>query len=58
VSAVLVAAGIWPNIPIRPSATWIGVVLALALAAGVGFGLMPARRAALLPAAETLRAAK
>jgi len=34
---------------------WIGVVTALALAAGLVFGLLPARRAARLQAAEALR---
>ena len=54
--AVIAAAGaVFTDFPIRPNPTWIGVVLALALAAGVGFGLMPARRAARLQAAEALR---
>lgn len=52
---IFAAAGLWPDFPIRPSPVWITVVLALALAAGIGFGLMPARRAARLDAAEALR---
>jgi putative ABC transport system permease protein len=55
VSLILAAAGIWRNIPLRPGATWIAVVLALAMLAGVVFGLMPARRAAALSAADALR---
>jgi putative ABC transport system permease protein len=55
VAIVLAAAAAWPDFPLRPSAAWIGVVTALALAAGLAFGLMPARRAARLPAAEALR---
>ncbi len=52
---ILIAAGLWPFIPLRPSAGWIALVITLALAAGVSFGLMPARRAARLDAAEALR---
>jgi len=52
---ILVAATIWPFIPLRPSAGWIALVIALAVAAGVSFGLMPARRAAGLDAADALR---
>jgi len=52
---IYVAAGIWPFIPIKPSPGWIGLVIVLALAAGVSFGLLPARRAARLDAAEALR---
>lgn len=52
---IAVAAQMWPAFPIGPSVPWIGVVLALSLAAGVGFGLMPARRAAGLQAADALR---
>jgi putative ABC transport system permease protein len=58
VTIVLAAAGVFPNVPLRPSATWISVVLALALAAGAAFGLMPARRAARLAAADALRGAR
>jgi putative ABC transport system permease protein len=52
---VQVAAGMWPDLPLRPSLRWIAAVSALALTAGLAFGLMPARRAARLPAAEALR---
>jgi putative ABC transport system permease protein len=52
---IAIAAGIWPFIPLRPSPGWIVLVMALALAAGASFGLMPARRAASLNAADALR---
>jgi putative ABC transport system permease protein len=52
---VWIAAALFPDFPIAPSPLWIGVVLGLALVAGVAFGLLPARRAAGLPAAEALR---
>jgi putative ABC transport system permease protein len=55
VAAILVAGGVWPDVPLRPSPVWIGTVMALALAAGTFFGLMPARRAARLQAADALR---
>jgi putative ABC transport system permease protein len=55
VIVILIAARIWPFIPIRPSVGWIALVVTLALAAGVSFGLMPARRAARLGAADALR---
>jgi len=55
VALVLAAALLWPDLPLRPSPVWIGVVSALTLTAGLAFGLMPARRAARLPAAEALR---
>jgi putative ABC transport system permease protein len=55
VALILVAAGIWTFIPLRPSPGWIVLVITLALAAGVSFGLMPARRAARLDAADALR---
>ncbi len=55
-AVVLPAAALWPDLPLRPSGVWIGAVTALALVAGLIFGLMPARRAARLPAAEALRA--
>lgn len=50
-----VAAGLWPEFPIQPSATWIAAVLLLATLAGSIFGLLPARRAAALAAADSLR---
>ena len=55
VTIILIAAGAWPFIPIQPSGGWITLVIALALTAGLSFGLMPARRAARLDAAEALR---
>jgi putative ABC transport system permease protein len=55
VGMVLSAGAVWPDLPLRPSVTWIVVVAVLALASGLVFGLMPSRRAARLPAAESLR---
>jgi putative ABC transport system permease protein len=55
VAIILIAAGIWPFIPLHPSPGWIALVITLAVVAGVSFGLMPARRAARLDAAEALR---
>jgi putative ABC transport system permease protein len=55
VALILIAAGLWPFIPLRPSAGWIALVITLAVVAGVSFGLMPARRAARLDAADALR---
>ncbi len=55
VAVILIAARIWPFIPLHPSPGWIALVMALALGAGVSFGLMPARRAARLDAADALR---
>jgi putative ABC transport system permease protein len=55
VTIVWVAAALWPDMPLRPSLPWIAAVTMLALAAGLLFGLLPARRAAHLPAAEALR---
>ena len=53
--AIAVAAGVWTFLPLRPSPGWMALVLALAVAAGVSFGVMPARRAASLNAADALR---
>ena len=52
---ILVAAGVFPNFPIRPNPVWIGVVILLSLLAGTGFGILPARRAARLQAADAIR---
>jgi putative ABC transport system permease protein len=52
---IYIAAAIWPFIPLQPSPGWIVLVIMLALIAGVSFGLMPARRAARLDAADALR---
>lgn len=54
-AAVVIAARAFPQVPLRPSALWIGIVLALGLGAGTLFGWMPARRAAALPPVEALR---
>jgi putative ABC transport system permease protein len=50
-----VAAGIWPFLPLAPSAAWVAIVLGFSLVTGAVFGLIPARRASRLPAAESLR---
>jgi len=55
VGVILAAGAVWTTFPIRPNPVWIGVVLTLALGAGITFGLMPARRASRLQAAEALR---
>lgn len=55
---VYAAARIFPDLPLAPSPGWIVLVTLLALAAGATFGLMPARRASRLQAAEALRASK
>jgi putative ABC transport system permease protein len=55
VALVYLAAGLWPALPLAPSPGWIVFVTALALAAGALFGLVPARRASRLAAAESLR---
>src|SRR5262245_5548452 len=55
VAVIFIGAAIWTFIPLKPSPGWIALVLGLALVAGVSFGLMPARRAASLPAADALR---
>jgi putative ABC transport system permease protein len=52
---IAIASQIWSFIPIRPNVGWIVLVLGLAVAAGVAFGLMPARRAASLDPADALR---
>ena len=50
-----VASGIWPAVDLTPNPIWVAVILAFALLNGAVFGLMPARRAARLQAAEALR---
>jgi putative ABC transport system permease protein len=52
---VLVAAGALHDFPLRPNPQWMAAVMALSLIAGAAFGLMPARRAARLQAADALR---
>ncbi len=55
VLVIAVAAGLFPNFPIAPNGNWIAFMIAVAVLFGVLFGLMPARRAARMPAAEALR---
>ena len=55
VIVVGIGAAIFRDFPLRPDAGWIGAVFALALVAGVLFGLMPARRAARLAPVDALR---
>jgi len=50
-----VAALLLPSVPLRPSIAWVASILFLCLSIGGVFGLMPARRAAAMPAAEALR---
>ncbi len=50
-----VAAWFWPALPLQASIGWIAAVLVLALASGGVFGLLPARRAARLAAADALQ---
>ncbi len=52
---IFIASAIWTFIPLRPSPGWMALVLGLAIVAGVSFGLMPARRAAALRAADALQ---
>src|SRR6185503_357468 len=54
-TAIAIAGAIWTFIPLRPSPGWIALLIVLAMVAGVSFGLMPARRASALPAADALR---
>lgn len=49
------AAGLWTFLPLTPSPVWAAIVLGFSLVTGAVFGLIPARRAARLPAAESLR---
>jgi putative ABC transport system permease protein len=53
--ALLIGARLWPGMPLGPSLAWTLGALALALGAGGAFGLMPARRASRLAAADALR---
>ena len=50
-----VAAALWTFLPLTPSPMWAGIVLGFSILIGAVFGLIPARRAARLPAAESLR---
>ncbi len=49
------ASRIWPELPFAPNPFWVAAILVFALSAGALFGIIPARRAARLPAAESLR---
>jgi putative ABC transport system permease protein len=53
--AIAVARRVLPSFPIAPDPMWIAGTTLFALATGVLFGWLPARRAARLPAAEALR---
>jgi putative ABC transport system permease protein len=55
VSTIYVAVAVYPVFPAQASLGWIAVVVLLCFAAGAGFGMMPARRAARLSAADSLR---
>ena len=55
VAAIEVAARLWPQFPLAPSAGWIATISALALVAGALFGLLPARNASRLEVVEALR---
>jgi putative ABC transport system permease protein len=50
-----IAAGLWTFLPLVPSPAWAAVILGFSLVTGAAFGFIPARRAARLPAAESLR---
>jgi putative ABC transport system permease protein len=50
-----VASRMWPEFPIASNPAWAAAILLFALCAGAVFGLIPARRAAGLPAADALR---
>lgn len=49
------ASRMWPEFPIAANPAWAAAILVFALCAGGMFGLIPARRAARLPAADALR---
>ena len=48
-------AALYPAFPVQPSLVWILVVIFVCLAAGSGFGLLPARRASRVDPADALR---
>jgi putative ABC transport system permease protein len=50
-----IAASLWTFLPLTPSPAWAAVIVGFSLVTGAAFGLIPARRAARLPAAESLR---
>jgi putative ABC transport system permease protein len=49
------ASKLWPSFPIAPNAAWAAAIMAVSLGAGAMFGAIPARRAARLPVADSLR---
>lgn len=53
--ALRAASGLWPGLTLTPSPFWAAAIVGFSLAAGALFGLIPARRAARLPAADALR---
>jgi len=55
VALILGVGSLFPAFPIGPSGLWIGVVSVLCLLVGTVFGLLPARRAAGVAAADALR---
>jgi putative ABC transport system permease protein len=55
IGAILVVARARPDFPLEPSGPWTLTIFVVALTVGGVFGLLPARRAAGLAAAEALR---
>ena len=54
-AALEIASRLRPDLSLTPSLGWAAIILAFSLVAGALFGLIPARRAARLPAADSLR---
>jgi putative ABC transport system permease protein len=55
VIGIYLIAFIFPEFPVQPSIAWIAVTVFICLAAGTLFGLLPARRASRVDAADALR---
>jgi putative ABC transport system permease protein len=55
VIAIYVISLVFPDFPVQPSVMWIAVTTVICLAAGSAFGLLPARRASRVDAADALR---
>jgi len=55
VALILGVGSLFPRVPDRAERLWIGVVSVLCLLVGTVFGLLPARRAAGVAAADALR---
>jgi putative ABC transport system permease protein len=55
VIAIYLIAVLFPGFPVQPSIMWISVTTVICVTAGVAFGLMPARRASRVDAADALR---